>query len=263
MKQSIYTVASAAKYPHTNSLTYIGGILTGKNLYQRSSPILAKEIHLSLTSFISSMHFPDERDKTGLTVNSVQYHTALVQLFRPLVHGEFFHDGDQAELKRILLFHARSGVEPLEHAQRLYSARYSMPLASFCLVQLCDALLSYSSQEPSGSETVAFCLRLLQQARAGSALCGPLQWLFSQRAQECGVQISMEWQEIVNSDQEYAVDDVLDACTRLSYVEPLDQIVRYIDSKIANEWNREWEIQIVKRRRGREHLQIDSILNER
>ena len=198
----------------------------------------------------------------ALTVSSVQYHTALVQLFRPLLHGDFFNDDDQSELRRILLFHARSGIELLSHAQRLYSARYWMPLASFCLVQLCDALLSFSSEEPPALDTVTFCLRLLQQTHAGSALCGPLQSLFSQRARECGVSVPLELQQPMGSFSEYAVDDILDACTRLSYEEPLDQIVRYMDPQISEEWKREWEMQILKHRGGREQLQIDSILNE-
>ena len=197
-----------------------------------------------------------------LTVNSVQYHTALVQLFRPLVHGDLFNDRDQAELRRIIIFHARSGVEPLDHAQRLYSARYSMPVMSFCLVHLCDALLSFSPTEPPASETIAFCLHVLQETRAGSALCGPLQNLFSRRAEECGVQIPEELEKLADSLNAFPVDDILDACTQLSYTEPVEQILRYIDPAIAKEWNEEWEIQIIGRKRSREHLQIENILND-
>jgi len=192
----------------------------------------------------------------------VQYHTALVQLFRPLVHGNFFADSAQDELRRILIFHARSGVEQLGHAQRLYSTRYSLPLMNFCLVQLCDALLSYSPLEPPASETVAFCLHALQHTHAGFALCGPLQSLFTQRVRECGIRIPEELEKLVDSVDDYSVDDILDACTRLSYTEPLDQSIRYIDPLIAKEWNGEWEIQIIGRKRSRDRLQIDHILNE-
>lgn len=197
-----------------------------------------------------------------LTLGSVQYHTALVQLFRPIIHGNLFAENDQAELRRIVVFHARSGVEPLGHAQRLYSARYFLPLVSFCLVHLCDALLSYSTQEPPAAETMAFCLQALQQNRAGFALCGPLQSLFIQRAKEYGVRTPKHLDKLVDTIDDYAVDDILDACTRLSYVEPFDQIMRYIDPAIAQEWNKEWEIQIIGRKGNREHLQIGNLLNE-
>lgn len=191
----------------------------------------------------------------------MQFHTALVQLFRPLVYGHFFSDSDQAELKRILIFHARSGVELLGHVQRLYTARYSLPVMSFCLVQLCDALLSYSPKEPPASETVTFCLQIFQQTRSGFALCGPLQYLFCQRAKECGVSLPEELEEIVDSFEDYAVDGILDVCARLSYTEPLNQIIRYIDPNIAKEWLGEWETQIVGRKRGERDLQITNILN--
>ena len=198
----------------------------------------------------------------NLTASSVLYHTALVQLFRPLVHGSFFPDDGQAELRRIVVFHARSGVEPLGHAQRLYSARYFLPVVSFCLVHLCDALISYSPQEPPVSETLGFCLQALQQNHAGFALCGPLQSLFIQRAEECGIRIPKHLEKLVDAIDGCSIDDVLDACTRLSYMEPLDQIIRYIDPAIAKEWNGEWEIQIIGRKRGPEQLQIGNILND-
>ena len=171
-------------------------------------------------------------------------------------------DEDRAELRRIIIFHARSGIEPLQFAQRLYTARYCLPLMSFCLVQLCDALLSYSPQAPPASETIEFCLRALQQTNAGSALCGPLQALFVQRVAECGIPIPKDLEELVDSVDEYTVDDILDCCTRLSYTEPLDQIVRYIDPVVSKDWNEEWETQIVGHKRGPEQLQIDNILND-
>ncbi|KAL6717187.1 hypothetical protein ACLMJK_005102 [Lecanora helva] len=192
----------------------------------------------------------------------VQYHTALVQLFRPLVHGSFFLDSDGAEMRRIVVFHARSGVEPIGHAQRLYSARYLLPLVTFCLVHLCDTLLSYSPQEPPASETMAFCLQALQQNHAGFAVCSPLQSLFVQRAEECGVRIPQHLEKLVDSIDNSSMDEILDACTRLTYMEPLDQIVQYIDPSIATEWNEEWEIQIIGRKRRREPLQIGNILND-
>ena len=197
----------------------------------------------------------------------MQYHTILIQLFSPLLHGNFFINDDRAELCRILVFHARSGLEPLSHAKRLYSARFSLPLMSFCLIHLCDALITYSPTEPAAADTVMFCLQTLQQTRAGFALCGPLQLLFSQTATKCGVQNSQDLEMLTASFNHYNVDDILDACTRLSYREPLDHIIRCIDPNIAGEWNAEWEAQIICRQVDRtqssdgRYLQIDNILN--
>jgi hypothetical protein len=184
-----------------------------------------------------------------LTVISVQYHTALVQLFRPLLHGQFFTGDDQAELRRIVMFHARSGLEPLSHAKRLYTSRYFLPLMAFCLLHLGDTIMSCAPHDPPARETLKFCLETLQQARAGFPLCGPLQFLFRQRAEECGVRIPEQLKELTESFSSYAMDDILDACTRLTYAEPLDQIVDNIDTNIAKDWSGEWEKQVIGRKK--------------
>ncbi|KAL2040459.1 hypothetical protein N7G274_006902 [Stereocaulon virgatum] len=198
-----------------------------------------------------------------------QYHTALVQHFSPLLHCGAFTGSDLAELRQIVIFHARSGVEPLEHSRRLYSSRFSLPLMSFCLIHLCDALVRYSPQVPPAAQTARFCLDVLHQTRLGFALCGPLQSLFYQAIRECGVQLPPEMSDTVDSFNHYVVDDILDVCTRLSYTQPLDQILHHIDPQIAQDWAGEWEKQIKSRigkaRRestsGR-YLQVANILND-
>jgi hypothetical protein len=209
------------------------------------------------------------KGRIQLTINSVQYHTALVQHFSPLLHCGAFTGSDLAELRQIVVFHARSGVEPLEHSRRLYSSRFSLPLMSFCLIHLCDALVRYSPQVPPAAQTARFCLDVLHQTRPGFALCGPLQSLFYQATQECGVQLPPEMSDTVDSFNHYVVDDILDACTRLSYTQPLDQILHHIDPQIAQDWAGEWEKQI-KARKGKarrestsgRYLQLANILND-
>jgi len=122
---------------------------------------------------------------------------------------------------------------------------------AFCLLHLSDAIISYSPQDPPARETVKFCLQTLQEARAGFGLCGPLQLLFRQRAEEYGVRIPEQLGELTESFSYYAMDDILDACTRLTYAEPLDQIMHYIDPAIAKDWSVEWEKQIIGRKKDR------------
>ena len=146
---------------------------------------------------------------------------------------------------RIVVFHARSSIELLAHARRLYSARFCMPLLSFCLVHVCDSLVRFSPQEPPASDTVEFCLEVLQQTSAGFALCGPLQSLFCQTAEECSVQLSDELRAVMGTFDHYVMDDILDACTRLSYTQPIHQILLRIDPHIANDWPGEWQRQVM------------------
>ena len=68
----------------------------------------------------------------------------------------------------------------------------------------------------------------------------------------------------------YGIDDILDACTRLSYTQPLDQILLCIDPNIARDWAGEWQRQVVaalgQSRRGSSsggrYLQIGNLLND-
>ena len=168
------------------------------------------------------------------------------------------------------MFHARSGVEFLVHARRLYSARFSMPLLSFCLIHVCDCLVRFSPQEPPAPDTAKFCLEVLQQNSAGFALCGPLQSLFCRTVEECGVQCSDEMRVVMGSFDHYGMDDILDACTRLSYTQPIDQILLHIDANLARDWPGEWQRQVVaafgQSRRdssssGR-YMQIGNLLND-
>lgn len=145
-----------------------------------------------------------------------------------------------------------------------------MPLLSFCIVHVCDSLVRFSPQDPPASDTVEFCLEVLQQTSAGFALCGPLQSLFCQTAEECGVQCSDEMKATMGSFDHYVMDDILDACTRLSYTQPIDQILLRIDPEIAKDWPGEWQRQVVaatgQARRGSSssgrYMSIGNLLND-
>lgn len=134
--------------------------------------------------------------------------------------------------------------------------------------------MRYSPKDPPASDVVEFCLGLLQQASAGFAINGPLQELFRRAAVECGTTLPPNVEQMTGQLGNYGMDDILDACTRLDYKQPVDQSVRHIDDKIANEWPTKWE-QIVKRPNrpasppstrkvstSGKHLRIESLLNQ-
>ncbi|KAL8727169.1 MAG: hypothetical protein Q9166_006206 [cf. Caloplaca sp. 2 TL-2023] len=164
---------------------------------------------------------------------------------QPLPHVLFLHecfDGPNSqELRRLIIQHAQSGVEILEHCRRLYSTRYLMPLLSFCIVHLGDALIRYSPHDPLAANMVEFTFGLLQQASVGFPICGPLQELFRRTAIECGAKLPPHIDEIIGPFGAYGVDDILDACTRLDYKQPTDQSVRHVDTNIGVEWAHKWE----------------------
>ncbi|KAL8771050.1 MAG: hypothetical protein Q9209_003469 [Squamulea sp. 1 TL-2023] len=164
----------------------------------------------------------------------------LPSIVKSIETGSF--DGTNLqELRRLIVQHAQKGAEVLEHYRRLYSTRYLMPLLSFCIVHLGDALIRYSPEDPPASSTVEFSLGLLQQASIGFPICGPLQELYRRTAIECGTKLPANVDEIASPLGSYGVDDILDACTRLDYKQPVDQSVRHIDENIAADWASKWQ----------------------
>ncbi|CAD6578405.1 MAG: hypothetical protein ASARMPRED_008709 [Alectoria sarmentosa] len=137
--------------------------------------------------------------------------------------------------------------QPLPHILYLH-VQYHTALVQHVSPLLHCGLFStddYAELEPPASDTVEFCLEVLQQTSARFALCGPLQSLFCQTAEECGIQLSDEMRAVMGSFDHYVMDDILDACTRLSYTQPLNQILVHIDPEIANDWPGEWQKQVV------------------
>ena len=172
---------------------------------------------------------------------SIQYHTAVVQHLTPIVQCGYFSGSNLNELRKIIIYHAQSGIEILERSRRLYSTRFCMPLMTFCIVHLSDALIRFSPNDPPAVDVVNFCLSMLQQARTGFPLCGPLQELFRQTAMECNVPLPENIDQMIGLQGHYGMDDFLDACTRLDYKQPVDQSVRHVDSSIGDEWPAAWE----------------------
>ncbi|KAL8993298.1 MAG: hypothetical protein Q9169_006447 [Polycauliona sp. 2 TL-2023] len=171
----------------------------------------------------------------------IQYHVAVVQHLTPLLQSGRFEGTNLEELRRLVIQHAQSGAEILEHYRRLYSTRYLMPLLSFCIVHLGDALIRYSPKEPPATDMVEFSLGVLQQASIGFPICGPLQELFKRTAVDCGVEMPSNVDELTGPLGSYGVDDILDACTRLDYKQPTDQSTRHVDENIAAEWPSKWQ----------------------
>ena len=170
----------------------------------------------------------------------MQYHTALVLLFLPLLHIESFPGGTRDEINRILLGSAKGGLEILEESRRLYSCGYQLPLMVFCTLHLSDVLVRYSPSEPYAPEVVAFCLETLQANRPGFAISGPMQELIRKTAIECQLQLPSNIPQLMTPAQHYGIDEILDACARISYTQPTEQIVRYVDDAIADDWEETW-----------------------
>ena len=164
----------------------------------------------------------------------------------PILLSGTFQDQNLHSLRGLVVSHSWKGLELLQLAQKIYTARFCLPLISFCTVYLGDALFVNSSHlhdgplEKGPSRVLRICLDLLQQTRAGFAVCGPLQKRLYDRAVEHGVPIPSDMGEVLGSFAHYDVDSILDAFTRLSYTLPIERILPQIHPAIAEEWPAAW-----------------------
>jgi len=229
-----------------------------------------KRANRCLTFSACSMYSGNSLEDSGILtdlISSVQYHTALVQLFNPLAHCSYFEESDTRSIANLISSHARTGLDLLRQCMRLYSCRYNMPLTAFCIVHLADAFIKFPSDTSSSSDIAAFCIEVLGQNQKGFPICGPLAQVFWTSAQEAGVELPEATDHgLLGSIDRYGVDEILDACTRLSYAQPVDQIGRYIDNAIGDQWQDEWRGQTASSRSRRQStaektMQITSLLN--
>ncbi|KAI9797905.1 MAG: hypothetical protein M1825_005674, partial [Sarcosagium campestre] len=170
----------------------------------------------------------------------IRYHTALVHLFRPFIDMEEIHRDLHPNPRTIAIESAQAGMRLLEHYQRLYSIRYQTQLQVYCLLHLSDLLVRYGSDEHR-RDAARFCLEALRQSNASLDVCGPLREMFRQTIIECGVQLPAYATSLMNTTKTYTLDQMVDSYTRISYVQPVDQIQQLMDSNIAESWNAAWE----------------------
>ncbi|KAL9038816.1 MAG: hypothetical protein Q9214_005131 [Letrouitia sp. 1 TL-2023] len=200
----------------------------------------------------------------------IQFHTAVIQHINPVIQSGYFTGENLERLREIVVYHAQGAIETLEHCRQIYSTRYLMPLIAFCIVHVGDVLVRHSPKQPPAADVVEFCLGLLDQAGVSFPICGPLQELFRRTAVECNVPVPKN----VDYTGRYGIDDFLNACTRLDYKQPLDQSVRHVDSRVAQDWPEVWEAVVNSAERpeplassrrfskGDSMLPIDSLLNQ-
>ena len=177
--------------------------------------------------------------QSWLTRYSIHYHAALVTLFRPLVGIDHFAGGVTNIDPESLAFHnAQEGLVLLKKYQNLFSSRYQCQLQMLCLIHIADFIVRFGPPRVA-QEAALFCLESLKESRAGFAVCGPLQELFRRTLVECGVSISGELADATSPISDFCLDDMMDACTRLSYSQPIERIRRRLSPRIAEEWDRD------------------------
>jgi len=83
-------------------------------------------------------------------------------------------------------------------------------------------------------------MEVLTQSRSGFPVAGPLQEMLRKSANECAIRLPKNLTDLMAIPRPqknlYKMDDLIDACTRPNYVQPVDEIrLRYLPS-FAADW---------------------------
>ena len=107
----------------------------------------------------------------------------------------------------------------------------------FCLVHLCDAVVRYDAyDEATRTECIHYCFTSLEQAKVGYPLAGPLQKMFRLALSDYKIPISDELERIIGASARIGPEELLEACTRSSYVQPILQILPNMEPGLGQDF---------------------------
>jgi len=171
----------------------------------------------------------------------ILYNSSVIQLLRPLLELESFHS---PVVEETIWNHAQHGLFLLdEHYRVQFSCRYQPVMQMFAVLHLSDTIARFfpggiEGRSKDGPEAIQFGLEVLMQSAAGFPVANPLQEMLRREAKECSIRLPQSFDLMVSSKRPphvYRVDELIDACTRPTYTQPIDELVsRYMPSFSAD-----------------------------
>lgn len=173
------------------------------------------------------------------------YSNSVVQLLRPLLELEGF---PTFLLEEVVWNHAQQGLFLLDqHYRTQYTCRHQPVLQMFGVLHHVDIIARFFSSGVEGSgkdgpAAIQFGLEALFESRAGFSISGPLQEMLRRTALDCSVRLPPNSRDLFIPPlrhRSYHMDDLIDACTRPSYVQPITEINHRYTSTFSAEWTSE------------------------
>jgi len=115
----------------------------------------------------------------------------------------------------------------------------------FAILHLCDVIARFfpekvNSSSKDGPESIQFGMEGLMQSNAGFPIAGVFQELLKRTALDCSVP-PRNWVDLMTPPRPpkpiYRADDFIDACTRLSYTQPIAEIEIRLEPMFSANWH--------------------------
>lgn len=145
------------------------------------------------------------------------------------------------QLQRLVVEHGKLGIQLLHQYGNDYSNCYMSPLQLLCLVQLCDTVIRYDDVGDTTPQTIQFCLSALAEGMGSYPVAGRLAQMFRHSLAEYNLSIPKEFESLIDKLGEYDSDELLDTCTRLTYRQPIAQILLNMQDNTAQEFIARWQ----------------------
>ncbi|KAL6718992.1 hypothetical protein ACLMJK_003227 [Lecanora helva] len=204
----------------------------------------------------------------------IQYHTAIVQLLQPILHMDYMDRESYGQLQGLVIQHATAGLQLLLEYRNVHSYFYLSPFQLVYLVQLCDAVLRYDAAGETTPQTIYFCLTALEDAKVGYPVACALEKMFRNSLAEYDIEVPAEVEASVTRSDYLTPEELLDACTRQTYRQPISQILPNVQEDTGREFMQHWRHKLSQARvpeeqarvkaatkTDQERLKIDSLLN--
>lgn len=169
------------------------------------------------------------------------YSTSVLQLLRPLLDLEGF---PSPLIEEVIWKHAQRGLFLLdEHYRIQYTCRYQPVLQMFGVLHLTDTIARFFTagvDRPSkdGPEAIQLGLEVLLQSEMGFPIAGPLQEMLCRTANKCSIRPKTLTELTLSprKHQIFRINDLIDACTRPTYVQPVAEIHKRYHPSISVDW---------------------------
>ena len=132
-----------------------------------------------------------------------------------------------------------------EHYQSAHAGQYQPTLQLFAALHLIDVLARFfphasGQSKELGVDAIRFGCRMLIQSRDKYPVAAPFHDMLQRTANECGISLLQDTDKPMTADLRsvniYREDDLIDACTRHTYVQPVTEIHTKYSSSFSAEW---------------------------
>jgi hypothetical protein len=175
----------------------------------------------------------------------------VTHLLRPVLElPDFNHTATRA----VLWHHAQHGLHVLEEKYRAeYTCRYQPVLQMFSVLHLSGVVarqfpggvlgIGIEGSGRDGPEAIRLGMEALGQSRVGFPVAGPFQEMLRRTAVEGNILLPTNLSEIMppppSPKNIYQMDDLLDACTRPTYIQPFEEIHARFVASLSGQWGPE------------------------